>query len=508
MRKPARLIGDLSASAWVGVDELWAHALTSGAATVTGQACGFLLRVCATLVLARLLVPADYGVVAIATAAAAFLALFKDLGLGQAAVQDATLTREQMSTLFWINAANGLVLTLANAAAAPLMGWLFADGRVTQAALGLSLTHACAGLAAQPQAAMRRELRLKTLAASEVGAVLVGVLAAIVAARAGAGFWALVLMQCAIAVASSAAALILSPLRIGPPAQSAEVRRLLAFGRHVTAFGVMSYFARNADGLLLGGRYGAHPLGLYDKACQLMLVPSQVIGVPLSSVAIPVLSRLQSDAARFREYHRLFLAMSVALTMPLCAFLFVTSDRVIPLLLGPQWVPSVPLFRALAPAAAADAVTISVGWIFISLGRTARQVVFGFAGSLVTVAAFVMVLPLGPLGMALCFSACRLALLLPTLAYTCRDTPLRWREPLAVAAPPTLAALLAALLLHGLEGAILPDDRLHALMGGALLYAVTYLLLIGWWLARIAAARPRGGARVDNRGPVEIRSSS
>jgi len=479
------------ASARVGADELWAHALTSGAAGVTGQACGFLLRVCATLVLARLLAPADYGVVAIATAAAAFLALFKDLGLGQAAVQGATLTREQMSTLFWINTANGLVLALANAAAAPLLGLLFGDARVTQAALGLSLTHACAGLAAQPQAALRRALRLKTLAASEIGAVLVGVVAAIAAARAGAGFWALVLMQCAIAVASTAAALLLSPLRIDPPARSAGLRPLLAFGRHVTAFGVMSYFARNADGLLLGRSYGAHALGLYDKACQLMLVPAQLIGVPLSSVAIPVLSRLQSDAARFREYYRLFLAMSVALTMPLCAFLFVTADRVIPLLLGSQWIPSVPLFRALAPAAAVDAVTVSAGWIFLSLGRTARQVAFGFAGALVTVAAFVIVLPFGPLGMALCFSACRLALSLPTLAYTCRDTPLRWREPLALAAPPTLAAILAALLLRGMAGAIFPSGGPRALLGGAVLYAVAYLLLIGWWLARIAAARPR-----------------
>lgn len=499
MSNPARLIEDPGTAARVGPDDLWAHALTSGAATVTGQACGFLLRVCATLVLARLLVPADYGVVAIATAAAAFLALFKDLGLGQAAVQGATLTREQMSTLFWINTANGFVLTLANAAAAPLMGWLFGDGRVTQAALGLSLTHACAGLAAQPQAALRRELRLKTLAASEIGAVLAGVLAAIAAARAGAGFWALVLMQCTIALVSTAAALLLSPLRLGPPARSAGLRPLLAFGRHVTTFGVMSYFARNADGLLLGRRYGAHPLGLYDKACQLMLVPAQVIGVPLSSVAIPVLSRLQSDAARFRDYYRLFLAMLVALTMPLCAFLFVTADRVIPLLLGPQWIASVPLFRALAPAAAADAVTISAGWIFISLGRTARQVGFGLAGSLVTVTAFVIVLPFGPLGMALCFSACRLALLLPTLAYTCRDTPLRWQEPLALAAPPTLAAILAALLLRGLSGRILASGGLPALAGGALLYALAYLALIGWWLARearrLSACDAEGGSR-------------
>ena len=112
-----------------------------------------------------------------------------------------------MSTLFWINTANGVGLMLANLAAAPFIGWLFGDARVTQAALGLSLTHACAGLAAQPQAALRRELRLKTLAASEAGAVLIGVAAAIAAARAGAGFRALVLMQCTIALASATAAL-------------------------------------------------------------------------------------------------------------------------------------------------------------------------------------------------------------------------------------------------------------------------------------------------------------
>ena len=455
-----------------------------------GQACGFLLRICATLVLARLLAPADYGIVAIAAAAAAFLALFKDLGLGQAAVQDATLTQPQMSTLFWINTANGLALTVANAAAAPLIGWLFDDGRMTQAALGLSLTHACAGIAAQPQAALRRELRLKTLAACEIGAVLVGVSAAIAVARAGAGFWALVVMQCASAATAAAASLLMSPLRIGAPAASSGLRPLLAFGRHVTAIGVSSYFARNADSLLLGRRYGAHPLGLYDKACQLMLVPSQVISVPLSSVAIPVLSRLQSEPARFRDYYRRFLALSAALTMPFCAFLFVTADRVIPLLLGPQWIPSVPLFRALAPAAAADAVMLSAGWIFISLGRTARQVALGFGSSLLTVIALVIALPFGPLGVALCLSGCRLALSIPTLAYTCRDTPLRWREPFAIAAPPALAALAAALMLAGVREAIFPAGGLAALLASALLYAASYLLMIGGWLKWSVAGRP------------------
>jgi hypothetical protein len=129
---------------------------------------------------------------------------------------------------------------------------------------------------------------------------------------------------------------------------------------------------------------------------------------------------------------------------------------------------------------------------------------FGLAGSLVTVTAFVIVLPFGPFGMAVCLSACRLALLLPTLD-TCRDTPLRWREPLALAAPPTLAAILAGLLLRGLSGTILASGGLPALAGGALLYALAYLALIGWWLARIAAAR---GCEADGvpaaSGPVAL----
>jgi O-antigen/teichoic acid export membrane protein len=477
----------------VKTEGLWTHSLQSGAVTVTGQACGFVLRIAATLVLARILTPADYGVVAIASAAVLLVALFKDLGLAQAAVQGATLSQEQVSTLFWINTANGLALALVSALTAPLLGWLFGDARVTQAALGLAPIHFFAGLSAQHQAVLRRQLRLKTLAALEILAVLVGVLAAIAAARAGAGFWALVLMQCAIAFVVAAAALALSPLRPGRPVRGAGLRPLLAFGGQVTAFGVSSYFARNADSLLLGRRYGAHPLGLYDKAYQLMLAPLQLVTMALSSVALPVLSRLQADAARFREYYRLFLGMSVGLTMPLTALLFVTADRVIPLLLGPQWIASVPLFRALAPAAFGDALTITAGWIFMSLGRTARQVGFSLASSLVTVLALVIALPYGPLGVALAFSACRLLLPLPTFLFTCRETPIAWIEPLALAALPAASALAAAVLLWQLEERLFSATGVRGLLAGALLYGLSYLLLVGagWLLLRPPATRLR-----------------
>jgi hypothetical protein len=94
--------------------------------------------------------------------------------------------------------------------------------------------------------------------------------------------------------------------------------------------------------------------------------------------------------------------------------------------------------------------------------------------------------------MAVCFSACRLALLAPTLVFTCRDTPLAWREPFRVAALPTAAALAAALLLRAAAGTLLREASWPGLIGSAVLYGVLYLVLIGRWLARIAASRPRG----------------
>ena len=122
-----------------------------------------------------------------------------------------------------------------------------------------------------------------------------------------------------------------------------------------------------------GWRYGAGTLGPYAKAYQLLLLPIQQINTPLTSVAIPALSRLQDQPERYRKFYKHAMLPVVAAGMLIIVFIFVAADDAVLLILGSQWTDVAPLFRALAPAAMIGTFNVATGWVYISLGQAGRQ---------------------------------------------------------------------------------------------------------------------------------------
>lgn len=466
-------------------DSLGRRTARSGAAALASQGCKLVLQLAATVVLARLLTPEDYGLFVVVFAVVALFSVFRETGLAAATVQSAEVTHAQVSALFWIGLALCAALALLTALAAPAVGWLYGEPRLVGATAALGAGLVLAALGAQHRSLLRRQMRFAALSAVEVVSFALGVGAGVVAAVSGARYWSLVLMHLTTAAASTAGFWLACDWRPGRPARVAGVRPLLAFGGHLTGFEVVSYFARNADFLLVGWYWGARQLGFYDKAFQLLLVPVLHVAQPLGGVAFPALSRLKDDPRRFREYFDRCVLLTVSVGMPFVAFLFVTAERAVPFVLGPQWADAAPIFRALAPAALLGPVYTSVLWVTASLGQTRRQLAWGAALSAVTVAGFAAGLPWGAVGVAAAFSLTRAALLVPTLVYCYRESPLRWRETLSNVARPALAALLAALPLALLGGRLAAPEGASLALEGALYF----LLYACVWLAT------RGGRR-------------
>lgn len=460
----------------------------SGATALASQACKFLLHLAGTVVLARLLAPEDYGLFAVVFAVVAFFSIFRESGLSAATVQSAEVTHAQVSALFWIGLALCAALALLTAASAPLVGWLYEDARFVPMTVALSAGFLFGAAGAQHRALLRRQMRIGVLSLVEVASFALGVVAAVAAALAGARYWALVVLHLTLNAATALGLWLACDWRPGRPARAEGVRPLVAFGGHLTGFEVVSYLARNADFLLIGWYWGARPLGFYDKAYQLMLLPVLHVALPLGSVVFPALSRLRDDAPRFRAYFDRCVLLTVATGMPLVAFLFVTADRAVPFVLGAQWAEAVPVFRALAPAAFVGPLYASVNWATASLGRTRRQLVWSLVSSSVTVCGFLVGLRWGAAGVAAAFSASRVLMLVPTLAYCYKDSPLGWTEALSNVARPALAAVLAAAALAPLDARLPATNNaaLTLLLEGAL-YVVLYAAV---WLAT------RGGRRL------------
>jgi O-antigen/teichoic acid export membrane protein len=461
--------------------DLKGRSVRGGACTVSAQAFRFLLQVGATVALARLVTPEEYGLLAAVTALTGFLSLFNGVGLSVATVQRAGITHAQVSTLFWVNAAVGLILALLAAAAGQALGWHLRDPRLAGIALALAGEFILIGVGAQHRALLRRQMRFGALARIEILSMVAGIVAGIAAAACEAGYWALVLMQLTMALVSAIGPWMACGWRPGPPVAASGIGSMLEFGRHLTGLAMLHYFSRRFDNLIVGTYCGAAQLGLYDRAYQLMVLPFEQLNRPVAGVVLPILSRLQEDAERFRSYFLKGILLTSLLGMPLVAFLFVTAGELIPCVFGAQWMPAVPLFRALAPAAFLDTVTVGVGWLAVSQGQTGRHLRWTLAVCAITVAGFFLGIRCGAVGVALAFSLCRTASAVPTLIYTCAGTPVRWTAILRTVCRPAFASIAAAVAL-AFAGRCFPGLGHPAvdLVRDGCLYAALYLTV--WML--------------------------
>ena len=457
------------------IDNLKGRAVRGTAAVFVSQALHFALTVGTGITLARLLTPEDFGIYAMAFAVTTFLEFAKCGGIVVPVIQSQTLSEDQLDTLFWFSAAAGIGVALVACLAAPAVAHVFGDSRLVPVICALAVTFVLGGLTTQHVALLRRSLRFTRLTACEFSALAAGSGAGIFAATQGAGYWSLVYL--AITREVVLLTLVVAATRWRPrwPHQWANIAPLIRFGGLMMVFEVMGYLTFKADNLIVGWYLGAATLGFYDKAYQFLLMPATQITLPLSNVVHATLSRLQDEPERFRSYLERALLLATSLGMPLTAFLFGNAAVIIEQLLGARWLPSLPIFQALAPAAFVMTITASVGWISLALGRARRQLPWTAAATVITLCGFLAGVRWGAVGVAAAFSIVRVGILVPTLRYTCDGTPVRWRALMATAARPAFASI-AALLLSAMVTGGVPVSA-WTLPRNALVFAALYSAL-------------------------------
>lgn len=431
-------------------EELGARTTRGGAVTMASQGVRFAVMLLGTAVLGRLLTPEDYGLVGLVAIVIGFVSLFKDLGLASAIIQREELTQREVSTLFWLNLGFSVVVALLTAAAAPLVAWFFGQPRLTAITMAYAVGFIFGGLSVQPEALLRRRMRFAALAGANVAAVVVNVGSTILLAWLGFGYWALVYGQLALGLAYAVCLWGVCGWRPGAPGRLSEVRALLAFGRDLTGFTLINYFARNLDNLLIGRVWGAVPLGFYAKAYQLLLLPLDQVNEPITGVAVPALSRLNDDPERYRRAYLRLLEKVAMMTMPLMAFMIACSDWIVRVVLGPQWGETARIFMLLGISGLFQPIGNTTGWLFISQGRARHFVQWGLIGGFISVAAIVAGLPWGPVGVAASYSLARVLVFDPLLYWWVgREGPVRMLDfyrtimPAAAASLCVLAALYA-----------------------------------------------------------------
>jgi len=426
--------------------DLKGRSVRGAAVTMAAQGARFFLQMGSTVVLARLLTPQDFGLIAMVTAVTGFVMMFKDMGLSMATVQRAEVNHAQISTLFWINVAVSLAIMLLTTALAPAIAWFYGEPRLTWITLALAGAFIFGGFTVQHQALLRRHMRFGALALVQIISMSVGVAAAIITALYGAGYWSLVVMQLATAISIAVGVWIASEWHPGWPRWGSGVGSMLAFGRDITGFHIINYFARNSDKILVGRFCSSGILGLYSKAYNLLMLPISQICGPLTSVAVPALSRIQDDPKRYTSYYSKLILLISFISMPLIVFLAICSKSIIHLLLGKQWLGMSSIFQILAITAFIQPVfTISIGVVLFSMGQTVRLLKFGVFNSLIVVTSFAIGIRWGAVGVASAYTVANYLILFPSLWYCLRLTPISIAIFLKAVARPAIASFVMAL---------------------------------------------------------------
>lgn len=397
--------------------------------TLGGQWSRTLIQTVSTVVMARLLTPQDFGLVAMVAAVVGVADLLRDFGLSGAIVQVKQITPELWSSLVWISAVLGAVCTLLVAACAPLIATVYGEPRLTVLVLVLAPGLLVNGICMPLQTKLQRDLRFATLARIDVVSMLTGVVASVGAAALGWGVWSLVLLTGAGAIYRLGALVAVARIPLGRPALPAGVRQLMGTGSSIFGVQMLNYAARNVDNVVVGKFGGAAALGLYTRAYSLLLLPLSQLNGPLARVALPVLSRLQDEPERYRRYVRGSLLVIGYAACPVFAIAAAVAVPLCEVLLGAQWSSTGTLFRLLAIAGVAQAFGNVQGWLYISLGRARRQLVYYLITRPIVIASFFVGWALnGVEGLALSYGLVSVALLWPGFSMAIKGTAVAWGD--------------------------------------------------------------------------------
>jgi O-antigen/teichoic acid export membrane protein len=464
--------------------DLKTRAVRGGLAKLSGQTATLVLRLSFIVIMARLLDPAQFGLVAMTTVMTGILDIFTTAGLSTATIQRASVTDEQISTLFWINVLVGTVLCLLCLAIAPALVRFYHEPRLfwITATLGAGFIFGASGV--QHSALLQRQLRYVTLALIETSALTISFALGVMLAIRGFGYWALVYSTIATPAVTTALLWLTVRWVPGRPRRGAGVRPMLHVGGTISLNILVVYIAYNLDKLILGRVWGADVLGLYGRAYQLINVPTSNLNNAIGGVVFSALSRLQDDPTRLRNYFLKGYSLVTSMTLPVSIFGALFADDIVPVVLGPKWIDAVTTFRFLAPTILVFGIINPTGWLLQSIGLQTRSLALALVIAPLVILGYLIGVPYGANGVALGFSAAMILWLVPHVVWALHGTIISPRDLASATIRPFFAGIVAgaiAFVVH--ENIANSASHLVRLLlaGGVMtgMYALIFLFVMG-----------------------------
>ena len=454
--------------------------IRGGFAKLCGQAIGFVIRIGQMAVMARLLDPKDFGLVAMVTVVTGIYGLFTSAGLSSATIQSASINDEQISTLFWINLLVGAVLAVLCLVSAPVIVLFYHEPRLFWVTVAMAAGFIFNAAGVQHFAILQRQIRFVALTVIDILSTLLTLAIGVGMAVAGFGYWALVAMSIAYPAICTICYVLTTAWIPGLPRRGAGVRSMLHFGGVITLNGLVVYIAYNFEKILLGRFWGADALGIYGRAYQIANIPTQNINMAVGGVVFSSLSRVQDDPERCKSIFLKCYSLVLSMTIPITIFSAVFANEIILVLLGPKWKEAAVIFRLLTPTILIFGMINPFGNLLFAIGRTGRSLKLALVIAPLVITSYVLGMPYGPRGVAFAYSAAMTLWFIPHIVWCIHGTAISPRDILRTVKQPYLAALAAALFTSlfqfFLGHLVSPIPRL--VLGGAILFGSYICMLL------------------------------
>jgi O-antigen/teichoic acid export membrane protein len=439
-------------------------------------------RISFVLVLARLLSPRDFGLVAMALVITGLVIAFADLGLGAALVQREAIDEQDRSTVFWTGMGAGILLTLTGIALSAPLASFYREPAVRNIMAVLSLSFFVSALAATQRALLTREMNFRTLELATIAGVYLGGTVGVVSAAAGWGAWALVTQQLTNSGGSAAMVWLTSSWRPRLTFSLASLRSLGSYGGNVLGVRLTYYLQESALPLIIGRTLGSASLGLFTIAYTIVLAPLTRLAIPVGEVLFPAFARLQNEPERMSELWLRLLRVLAALCIPAIGGLIVVAPDLVPIVLGEQWKDAVPVVQILALVGLLQALAAWNGTILMGLGKANTLFRATLSFLVVYVVAFIVGVQWEIKGIAVAYALASAAMETVYLLLTTRALGISVFRPLRAVAGVVQAALVMVLVTAALRAALVHEQVPAGLRLVAALVCgiVTYFVLCRW----------------------------
>jgi len=381
-----------------------------------------------SVILARLLLPEDFGLLGMALVFTGLVAIFNDMGIGSAIVQKQDVNQKDLSSIFWFNLLIGALAMLILILAAPLIARFYGQNSLTSIISVMSVSFLFTSLSMVQNSLLLKELRFKKLTLLELTSTISASLLGISMAFLGYGVWSLVVQNVSMTFIYAALVWITEHWTPKLHFNWKDIKTIIGFSANLSGFSLLNYFSRNADYLLIGKFLGATALGYYTLAYTMMLFPLSNISSVLSKVMFSALSQIQHDNSKFKLFYLKSTKYIAFVSFPMMLGLFAIADEFVLVVFGTKWVPVIFLIKVLSIIGLMQSIGTTVGSIYLAKGRTDWMFRWGIFASIVAVGAIAIGLRWGINGVAVCYAIATLLLTYPNFAIPFRLIDLRFTD--------------------------------------------------------------------------------